>query len=145
MARPKSANLGYASQVVKQLTSLLHSDLYAMLRSVDVVCCRCLTTGVGRTFLELYALHFFFWLPRGALWCPRTASPQDVEKHATESHKKGESAIKFDPTSFVVETPFHQATAERPAGLIFVEKIGLARRRLPPNCPSVPQWFRIER
>ena len=59
MARPKSANLGYASQVVKQLTSLLHSDLYALLRSVDVVCCRCLTTGVGRTFLELYALHFF--------------------------------------------------------------------------------------
>ena len=58
-------------------------------------------------------------------------STQNVEKHATESLKEGESAIKLDPPSFVVETPFHQATTERPAGLICVEKIGLARRRLP--------------
>ena len=56
-----------------------------------------------------------------------------VEKHAADSHKEEESAINFDPTSFVVETPFHQATTERPAGLICVEKIGLARRRLPPT------------
>ena len=54
-----------------------------------------------------------------------------VEKHATESHKEGKSAIKLDLPSFVVETSFHQATTERPAGLICVEKIGLARRRLP--------------
>ena len=62
-----------------------------------------------------------------------------VEKHATESHNEGESAIKLDPPLFVVETPFHratpfhQATTEQPAGLICVEKIGLARRRLPPT------------
>ena len=56
-----------------------------------------------------------------------------VEKHATESHKEGKSAIKLDPPSFVVETPFHRVTTERPAGLICVEKIGLARRRLPPT------------
>ena len=56
-----------------------------------------------------------------------------VEKHTTESHKEEESAIKLDPYTFVVETPFHQATTERPAGLICVEKIGLARRRLPPT------------
>ena len=30
-----------------------------------------------------------------------------VEKNATESHKEGDSAIKLDPPSFVVETPFH--------------------------------------
>ena len=40
---------------------------------------------------------------------------------------------QVDPPSFVVETPFHQATTERPAGLICGEKIGLARRRLPPT------------
>ena len=46
-----------------------------------------------------------------------------VEKHATESHKEGESAIKLDLPSFVVKTPFHratpfhQATTERPAGV----------------------------
>ena len=62
-----------------------------------------------------------------------------AEKHATESHKEGESAIKLDPLSFVVETPFHQATMERPAGLSCVEKIGLARLRLLSNCPSVSQ------
>ena len=62
-----------------------------------------------------------------------TPSKSNVEKHATESHKDRESAIKLDPPSFVVETPFHQATTERPAGLICVEKIGLARRRLPPT------------
>ena len=56
-----------------------------------------------------------------------------VEKHATESHKEGESAIKLDLPSFVAETPFHRATTERPVGLICVEKIGLARRRLPPT------------
>ena len=73
-----------------------------------------------------------------------------VKKHTTESHKEGKSAIELDPPSFVVETPFHratlfhQATTERPAGLICVEKIGLARRRLP-TFPSLPQWVRIER
>ena len=36
-----------------------------------------------------------------------------VEKHATDSHKEGESAIKLDPPSFVVETPFHRALVER--------------------------------
>ena len=46
---------------------------------------------------------------------------------------------QVDPPSLVVETlfhratPFHQATTERPAGLICGEKIGLARRRLPPT------------
>ena len=40
---------------------------------------------------------------------------------------------QFVPASFVAETPFHQATTERPAGLICVEKIGLARRRFPPT------------
>ena len=62
-----------------------------------------------------------------------------MEKHATESHKEEESAIKLDLPSFVVETPFHQATTERPARLICVEKIGLARRRLPqlPFRPAV--------
>ena len=74
-----------------------------------------------------------------------------VEKHTTESHKEGKSAIELDPPSFVVETPFHratlfhQATTERPAGLICVEKIGLARRRRLPTFPSLPQWVRIER
>ena len=56
-----------------------------------------------------------------------------VEKHATESRNEGESAIKLDLPSFVLETPFHRAATERPAGLICVEKIGLARRRLPPT------------
>ena len=40
---------------------------------------------------------------------------------------------------------FHQATTERSAGLICVEKIGLARRGLLPTFPSLPQWVRIER
>ena len=40
--------------------------------------------------------------------------------------------------SSYVETPFHQASTERSAGLICVEKIGLARRRLPPTAlPSL--------
>ena len=68
-----------------------------------------------------------------------------VEKHPTESHKEKGIGDQVGPPSFVVETPFHQATTERPAGLICVEKIGLARRRLLPTCPAVPQWVRIER
>ena len=44
----------------------------------------------------------------------------------------------------VVETPSHRATIERQRGMICVEKIAmparrLARLRLLPNCPSVPQ------
>ena len=41
--------------------------------------------------------------------------------------------------SFLSSTPFRQATTERPAGLICVEEVGLARRRLPqlPFRPAV--------
>ena len=75
-----------------------------------------------------------------------------VEKHTTLVPQRGESAIKLDPPSFVVETPFHratpfhQATTERPAGLICVEKIGLARRRLPqlPFRPAVVSEMRTK-
>ena len=45
--------------------------------------------------------------------------------------QRGGVGDQVDPPSFVVKTPFHQATTERPAGLICVEKIG--RRRLPPT------------
>ena len=53
--------------------------------------------------------------------------------------QRGGIGDQVDPPSFVVETPFHQATTERPAGLICGEKIGLARRRLPqlPFRPAV--------
>ena len=47
--------------------------------------------------------------------------------------QRGGIGDQVDPPSFVVETPFHQATTVRPAGLICGEKIGLARRRLPPT------------
>ena len=64
------------------------------------------------------------------------------------SPTRGGIGDQVDPPSFVVEipfqraTPFHKATTERPAGLICGEKIGLARRWLPPT--AVPSRSRSE-
>ena len=63
--------------------------------------------------------------------CASTWSPQDCGKACNKVPQRGRIGDQVDPPSFVVETHFHQATTERPAGLICVEKIGLARRRLP--------------
>ena len=76
---------------------------------------------------------------------------KDCGKACNGVPQRAKIGDQVDPPSFVVETPFHratpfhQATTERPAGLICGEKIGLARRRLPPDCRSVPKWVRNER
>ena len=43
--------------------------------------------------------------------------------------QRGELAIKLDPPSFVVETPFHRALVERQPVMICIERIGMVRPR----------------
>ena len=63
----------------------------------------------------------------------RSVPMYDRGKACNGVPQRGGIGDQVDPPSFVVETPFHQATTERPEGLICGEKIGLARRRLPPT------------
>ena len=134
----------WLNQSNKQRPPVIHECRHSGgdLRALEILGCEPAPTPLVLQFVECVLCIAPIPIELGkceVLPLPLQRGHQNCGKACNGVPQRGGIGDQVDPPSFVVETPFHratpfhQATTERLAGLICCEKIGLARRRLPPT------------